>query len=70
MQQRTGDNRIQADPSGSLDEGKLWLYHDPGIENGSSHTGEDAGKGEEISLSERFGGRGKKNSGRTGKNQV
>lgn len=40
------------------------------LKTGSSHTGEDAGKGEEISLSERFRGRGKKNSGRTGKNQV
>lgn len=34
VQQRTGDNRIQTDHSGSLDEGKLWLYHDPGIEDG------------------------------------
>ena len=44
------DDRIPSDRIGSLDERKLWFYYDPGFKNGTSHSGEDKGKREEIYL--------------------
>ena len=69
-QQCGGNDRIPSDRTGCMDERELWFYHDPGVENRPSDSGEDEGKRETLPLPENFQRRSGKTSGRIGKNAV